>query len=46
LLRRALALHAAPEVQALSRLVTTLPRRSAIDGHQTDVADDLDLSNL
>jgi hypothetical protein len=40
LLRRALAVHAAPEVLALSRLVTALPGQPGIDAHRTDVADD------
>jgi hypothetical protein len=46
LLRRALAVHAAPDVRALSRLVVALLRQSGIDAHRTDAADDLDLRNL
>ena len=46
LLRRALAVHAAPEVRALWRLVTALQGQPGIDAHRTDVADDLDLRNL
>ena len=45
LLRRALAVHAAPEVQALSRLVTALQRPLGIDAHRMDEADDLDRRN-
>jgi predicted amidophosphoribosyltransferase len=46
LLRRALAVHAAPEVRALSRLVTALQGQSGNDAHRTDVANDLDLRNM
>src|SRR5664279_1330795 len=46
LLRRALAVHAAPEVRALSRLVTALQGHSGIGAHRTDAADDPDLRNL
>ena len=42
LLRRALAIHATPEVRALWRLVTVLSRRSEIDEHRPGAADDLD----
>jgi len=46
LLRRALAVHAAPEARALSRLVTALQGQSGIDAHRADDADDLDLRSL
>jgi hypothetical protein len=46
LLRRALAVHAAPEVRALSRLVTGLQGQSGIGAHRTDAADDPDLRSL
>ena len=46
LLRRALAVHAAPDVRALSRLVTALKGQSGTGAHRTDASDDLDLRSL
>jgi hypothetical protein len=48
LLRRALALHAAPEARALWRLVTVaaLQQRPGINEHRTGIAGDFDYRSL